>query len=299
METVAGQSANTAAGDDYAVDVAHRAAGAPPPGAPEPPMPTSAPFNLGTEPPPGRPPKVANGPAHGSGGRGEGLRYEEPGVQATDETEEADLLLIYGGPIPASFKEGCRQCWVDDSESWWKYHLPNDVSGDTVIDDIVKDLESASKAKAGATVKPFPVPTLTQGNSDTERREFHQVVKEDGLLLATQKWPGVVRNASYTHYVVRDESYYLWGPVASPEELLDGLWSDPMLGAVYSKWSKLHPEQLKALFKYGKILLQIRWDGGKVRPVRILTGKQCREWLKEVIDGTVGRVAPPWRTGLG
>merc|ERR1711988_146565 len=75
--------------------------------------------------------------------------------------------------------------------------------------------------------------------------------------------------------------YYLYGPFKSREELIDSLKNDPMLRPVHDKWSKFESSVLDAAFQYGKMYLQIRWEGWFVRPVLEMDKDQFSKLLIE------------------
>ena len=263
METVPGQSANTAAGDDNAVDVAHRATGAPPPGT------TAA--------------AVATGGAGTTGA---------PAGDGASTTADAPVFLIYGGPAatigwPGSF---------DDLSRWWERHQTVLQSSEENVEGTFKgifaNLQRESAAMAEAIVCPprkddsgrttqagrfFPLPTKDGVTcAATILEEIYQL-DASGVPRASLRERAMMRpNESELSYTLGGEPYYLLGPFTNKQELLAALGGDPMLGLVFKKWSTFDPKVLNAAFTFGgKIYLQIRWPGWFVRPVLELDREQC------------------------
>jgi len=59
------------------------------------------------------------------------------------------------------------------------------------------------------------------------------------------------------------------------------LKNDPMLKPVHDKWSGFERCVLDEVFKYGKLHLQIRWEGWFVRPVLEMTSAEFSTLLRE------------------
>jgi len=117
--------------------------------------------------------------------------------------------------------------------------------------------------------------------SDVESLPEGSPIEEIHRLDASMSGPDKAKRIGELMEPSRNESfesqghqYYFYGPFASRDELIEAVKDDPMLKPVYDKWSKFDTTVLDAMFKYGVVYLQIRWEGWFVRPVLEMTQEQ-------------------------
>lgn len=198
------------------------------------------------------------------------------------------VMLTYGGEPRSMGKIGS----FDAPLGWFGFKCQ-------CLDQEAKDafsglLEESTTMKAAVT-KKFPIPQFKAG-STTGGTVLDEIRRLDSLMTAPNqpdKVPIITElmepQRGFPQFISQGKSYYLYGPFESSDDLLQQLKNDPMLKPVYDKWSKFEKSSIDGATGYGRLYLQIRWEGWFVRPVLEMTDA---EFTKLLGDAKAAKVHP-------
>ena len=186
------------------------------------------------------------------------------------------VMLTYGGDGRGMGKNGS----FNNAKEWFGFKTWLLEDKDKKAEDAFKEMHDISDLLKAAIVDKFPVPEFKPADELPEGEKMpegtplgfieHLDVVMDGPGKASHVEKFMVPTKS--GYQEGLNKYYLKGPYTRREDLLAGLEADPMLQAVFHKWSTFEKSVLEAAFSdCTGVYLQIQWMGWYSRPIRELS----------------------------